>query len=99
MTVTETVRETAREVVTVTKTVPARLGELEFPQGGYRRTVVLKVQQVRPTPPPSGGDNSNSHSNRNSGNNDSAENTPVYGDAGELVGFLPPASSPGRAGD
>ena len=98
VTVTETVRETAsetaKEMVTVTATVPARLGALEFPQSGYHRTVVLKMLQLRPTLAPSDGQNdSNSNSNSNSDGG-----APVYGDAGQLVGYIPPAPSGVRAG-
>lgn len=84
-------------MVTVTVTVPARLGALEFPQRGYHRTVVLKMLQLRPTPVPGDGQDDGS-SNSNSNSNDSAGDAPVYGDAGQLVGYIPPAPLRGRAG-
>jgi hypothetical protein len=74
-----TVTQKEQVSVTETVTVPAKLGELEFPKAGYRGTVVVQVATAIETKTLGDG----------KGKSMEGPGTPIYGSDGSIVGYLP----------
>lgn len=83
MIATTTATATVMATATVTETVAVRLGELEFPKSGYAGTVVITIPAVATTKV-FGGEGTGGEGLR-------TEGTDIYGDGGDVVGFVPAA--------